>query len=69
MLVEAGLVAAAGLQPQALLGVHKPLHWVRMNGNTDVQYAPIHADTLKDSPRKYFNSSTAMHSRMTQIFW
>lgn len=68
VLVEAGLVAAAGIQPQARLGAYKPLHW-RMNGSTDVQYEPIHANTLKDSPRKYFNSSAAMHSRVTQISW
>lgn len=41
----AGLVAAAGIQPRAPLGAYKPLHWVKMNGNTDIQYAPIHAYT------------------------
>lgn len=31
--VAARLVAAAGIQPQALLGAYK----VKMNGNTDIQ--------------------------------
>lgn len=49
-----GLVAAAGIQPQALLGAYKPLHRVKMNRNINIQYAPIHAYTLKDSRRKEF---------------
>lgn len=32
----ARLVAAAGIQPRALLGACKPLHSGKMNGNTDV---------------------------------
>lgn len=64
--VVAGLVAAAEIQPQAQLGAYKPLHWMRMNGNADIQYASIHAYT--DSRRKYFNSSAVIHSGMTPIF-
>lgn len=47
------LVAAAGIQPRVMLGAHKLLLRVEMNGNADIQYAPIHTHT---QTRKRLNS-------------
>lgn len=59
--------AAAGFQPQALLGAFVPLHWVNLNGSADIEYTPIQAYTLNDSQRKYFNSAAVIHSGSTHI--
>lgn len=62
-----GLVAAAGIEPQALLGA--PLYWVKRNGNTYNARPFMHTHIKSRSLQPSIQSSAVEHSGITQIFW
>lgn len=72
--MEGLYVSLSAAQPQALLGAYKPSRWLQMNGDMEMQYAPIHADVNIKSQslrysRKHFISLAVRHLGIAHTFW